>query len=335
MAVGDPTGADLASGTTNGNTLPEWLSSWEDREVSLGAGIELTNGVTYAIVSRAPDAAPNDTVYWAMNPSGAYAGGSAYGSGDSGSTWSAEAAEDNWFQTKASAVVKDSYTDTSGFDNNGADDVDWVAQTFTASSTYTITSVVLRLARWPGSSPGTVTVGIRATVGAPTKATTPAPSDAATDVTLDQATITWVDGGNADTFNVYYGDTSGNLTKVSDAQAGVSFTVTGITLGSPYAYIVTRYWRIDSTNTAGTTTGDEWSFTTIRIDPPTKTYIYHATGQRYYLLVQSDGSYGDPPGTGVENTDYVFLAAGYEFNAISTNRKLVSCANSKIWIEDI
>lgn len=170
---------------------------------------------------------------------------------------------------------------------------------------------------------------------APTKANTPLPTNANTSVTLDQATIAWTDGGGADTFDVYYGTESGSLTKVSDAQAGASFTITGITDGSPYSYLSVRYWRIDSTNAVGTTTGDEWSFTTIRIDPPTKTYFYSTTGQYYYLLIQSDGTYGDPPGVGVENTDYVYLAAGYEANFMATTRKLVSCANSKVWIEDI
>lgn len=176
------------------------------------------------------------------------------------------------------------------------------------------------------------------TVGTPvpSKAITPAPTNAATDVTLDQATLTWVDGGDADTFDVYYGTESGNLgDAVSSAQAGASFTVTGITDGSPYSYIVTRYWRIDSTNAGGTTTGDEWSFTTIRFDAPGVNYFYHTTGQYYRLLVQSDGTYGDVPGVGVENTDYVFLSASYEPNFISTQRKLVSVANSKVWIEDI
>jgi hypothetical protein len=169
----------------------------------------------------------------------------------------------------------------------------------------------------------------------PTKAKTPAPANDAANVTLDQATITWVDGGGADTYNVYYGDTSGSLPLMSSAQAGTSLTVTGITLGSPYSYLITRYWRIDSTNDGGTTTGDEWSFTTIRFSAPTVTYFYPTTGQYYQLLIQFDGSYGDVPGVGVEDTDYVFLAAGYEPNFIKTTRKLVSVANSKVWYEDI
>ncbi|KKK83885.1 hypothetical protein LCGC14_2788910, partial [marine sediment metagenome] len=78
-----------------------------------------------------------------------------------------------------------------------------------------------------------------------------------------------------------------------------------------------------------------WSFTTIRFSPVGVTSFYHTTGQYYRLLVQSDGSYGDVPGVGVENTDYVFLAVGYEANFIRTVRKLVGIANSKVWIEDV
>jgi len=201
---------------------------------------------------------------------------------------------------------------------------------------YNLDAVRLYLRRPFNNTPGTVTVSIRATVGAPTKAKTPTPTNAATDVTLDQATLTWEDGGGADTYNVYYGDTSGDLSLVSSAQAETSFTVTGITLGSPYSYLTTRYWRIDSTNAAGTTTGDEWSFTTIRLSPPTVTYWYSTAGQYYQLLIQSDGTYGDHPADGgVENTDFVYLAAGYEPNFIKTTRKLAAIAENRFWYEDI
>ena len=106
----------------------------------------------------------------------------------------------------------------------------------------------------------------------PEKAITPGPTNANEAVELDQEDLTWVDGGlgeanAATTFNVYYGTTSGALTLVSSGQAaGVAtnlFTVWGVEYGSPYEYAVTRYWRIDSTNASGTTTGDEWSFTTL------------------------------------------------------------------------
>ncbi len=177
--------------------------------------------------------------------------------------------------------------------------------------------------------------GTAAPLTPPTKAENPAPTDTNASVTLDQATITWDDGGGADTYNVYYGTSSGDLSLVSAAQAGESFIVTDITDGSPFEYLSSRFWRIDSTNGDGTTTGDEWSFTTIRLKPPGKTYFYTITGQYYKLLVQSDGSLGDPPGMGVENTDYVFLAAGYEANFVATNRRLVAAAENRIWYEDI
>ena len=335
MAVGDPTGADLTSGTTNGNTLPEAPTAPEEREITFGAGVELTSGVKYAIVVKAPGASNFFDGLWSLQFIGSYADGDYRSSNDSGSSWSTASTKDLYFKTYATAALKDSHTFSPGANDAPVGGATQASQSFTASSTYTITSVKLNLRRSGGESPGTITVSIKATVGAPTKATNPTPSNAAADVTLNQATITWEDGGGADTYDVYYGDTSGSLVKVSDAQAGLSLTITGIDDGSPFNYIVTRYWRIDSTNTAGTTTGDEWSFTTIRFSPVGVTSFYYTTGQYYRLLVQSDGSYGDVPGVGVENTDYVFLAVGYEANFIRTVRKLVGIANSKVWVEDI
>ena len=331
MAEGDPIGDDLCSGTTDGDTLPS-SSNYDEREISFGAGYALVSGTQYAIVVRALAAIDNDSVYWREGGND-LANGRAKYSGDSGSTWANDGTQDMWFKTKASAVEKDTNLGdlTIGYD---IFNIKWNAQTFTASSDYTITSVVLKLNKYVTASPGTVTVSIKAVVGAaPTKASTPAPGDAAVDVTLDQATLTWVDGGGADTFDVYYGTVSGSLTKVSSAQAGASFTVTGVTDGSPYSHLITRYWRIDSTNAGGTTTGDEWSFTTIRSRPPTVTYFDTSTGDYYQLLVQADGSYGDVPGVGVEWVDYQWVT--YLPNFMSTARKLVAAAENRIWYEGL
>ena len=328
----NPTGADLCSGTTAGDTLPAWSAGYEEREISFGAGTELTSGTTYAIVIRALTAVDGDSdvVIAYVNP-GAYANGNYSASTDSGGAWTGNERDDLWFKTKAGAVEKDTYTPAvTNFDSVAG--VNWSAQTFTASSTYTITSVILKLERFFWDTTGNLTVSIKAVLEVPTKATTPSPTDANTSVTLDQATISWVDGGSSDTYNVYYGTTSGSLSLVSSAQAGLSYTVTGITNGSPYNYIVTRYWRIDSTNDAGTVTGDEWSFTTLRFTPPGVTY-QHTDGTYYRLLVQSDGSYGDIPGVGVENTDYVVVT--YEPNFIRTNRVLVAIAENRFWYENI
>ncbi|GAI02948.1 unnamed protein product, partial [marine sediment metagenome] len=45
---GHPTGGDLCSGTTNGNTLPVYPST-EWREITLGAGYNLASDTKYAI----------------------------------------------------------------------------------------------------------------------------------------------------------------------------------------------------------------------------------------------------------------------------------------------
>jgi hypothetical protein len=328
MAV--PDGSDLCSATVNANT---WNNGGiDEEEITFSSPVELTSGTEYAIVVRLPSASGPSWGNWQANWSNPYANGIAMTSSNGGSSWGENANTDFWFQTKASGVVKDSntaaYTNKLNFSGSL-----WRAMTFIASSTYTITSVALRVGKF--GSPGNAIISIQGTLSAPSKATTPAPADAVTNVTLDQANITWVDGGGADTFDVYYGTESGNLSLVSSAQAGVSFTVTGITNGSPYEYLITRYWRIDSTNAAGTTTGDEWSFTTIRLSAPSQTYWYSAGNYHYRLLIQADGSYGDSPADGgVEDTDYEKLT-GYLPNFISTTRKLVGVANSKVWYEDI
>ncbi len=102
-----------------------------------------------------------------------------------------------------------------------------------------------RLELWTAAQP----------VSLPSKATTPSPADAALNVALD-ATLSWVDGGGAATFDVYLDTVSPPVTEVSHAQAGNTYDPGGLLASTTY------YWRIDSTNPAGTTTGDEWSFAT-------------------------------------------------------------------------
>lgn len=333
MAEGDPIGADLCSGTFDGDTLSE-LNNFDEKEITLGAGTALTSGIQYAIVIRNSAVASENaiTISGQIFPNASYAGGYYADSDDAGSSWSQDDWIDVWFKTKAAALEKDTYTDT-GWQNRNVYGNNWFSQIFTASSSYTITSVILRLSSEVGGTPGTITVSIKAVSAAGSKATTPSPTNANTSVTLDQTTISWADGGDSDSFDVYYGIESGNLTKVSDAQVGLSYTITDTTNGSPFEYLVTRYWRIDSTNDAGTVTGDEWSFTTIRLDPPGVTYFYPTGGYYYRLLIDTNGDYGDPPPGGVENTDYVIVT--YEPNFIRTNRKLVAIAENRLWYEDI
>ncbi len=95
------------------------------------------------------------------------------------------------------------------------------------------------------------------TYAPPAKAINPSPADDATDVVIT-ASLGWDDGGGATSYDVYWGTTSGALTLVSSGQAGTSWDPPGnLEYGEIY------YWRIDSKNAYGTTTGDEWSFTTV------------------------------------------------------------------------
>lgn len=171
----------------------------------------------------------------------------------------------------------------------------------------------------------------------PEKATNPAPANTSTSVKLSLASTSWVDGGAgqanaADTYNVYYGDAPGSLSLVSSAQAGTSFAVAGITLGSPYGYLTSRYWRIDSTNSAGTTTGDAWGFRTIRFRPPFPPEWY-PDGPWWWIPLPP---YDDPPvgpPDGVEGDDYEIVTFGPNF--IRTVRKLVVAVGHSIWVEDL
>jgi hypothetical protein len=85
-----PTGDDLCSGTTNGDTLTtdsggEWI------EITLGDGYILTTGTQYAIVVRALSGDVYNKVVWRMDAESptppTYEGGGGLQSTNSGSTW--------------------------------------------------------------------------------------------------------------------------------------------------------------------------------------------------------------------------------------------------------
>ncbi|GAG35990.1 unnamed protein product, partial [marine sediment metagenome] len=162
---------------------------------------------------------------------------------------------------------------------------------------------------WENSNTETFTT---ANIGgdAPEKPINPKPTDAADDVVLDQETIIWENGGGATSYDVYYGDTSGSLSLVSDGQEALSYTIDGVTLGSPFDYLITRYWRIDAINDVGIITGDEWSFVSIAFDPPLPTGV----------TLDADGN---PTGTPTGES------------GMMTVRRLVAAAYNKMWYESI
>ena len=144
----------------------------------------------------------------------------------------------------------------------------------------------------------------------PGKPTNPTPGDEASDVTLHDTAGTWESGGNTDSYNVYYGTLSGFLELVEEGVTDLSLDlVEG--LFSVYGRI--SYWRVDAVNENGTTTGDEWYFTTMLFGPPLPPGVSIDYGEDPPVLT------GTP--TGESN--------------MMTVRRLVAAANGKIWVEDI
>jgi hypothetical protein len=154
----------------------------------------------------------------------------------------------------------------------------------------------------------------------PDQAATPSPSDSATGQasTLD---LSWASASGADSYDVYLGTSS--PPSAVDFIENTTTTTTNIELSGGTTY----YWRVDSRNTYGVTSGAVWSFTTIVDAPPqvepsetvavklSWTAVDGATGYNVYLgtdptpsaseLVSSNqtSTFYDPSGL-IEGTEY-------------------------------
>lgn len=156
----------------------------------------------------------------------------------------------------------------------------------------------------------------------PAKPITPTPSTASEDILTSFASLTWETGGYTTSYNLYFGLTSGALSEID-----LSFEPVTYGMPSVLTYTKTYYWRVDATNGYGTTTGTEWSFSTMDFNPPS------TNGPGYKLLTLEDGVLGTPPPDGVEGVDYIVV--DYLPNFISTTRRLVLASDNRIWMEDI
>lgn len=84
---GKPTGEDLCTGTTNGNTLPT-AAPYEWREITFSTSAFADAGVKYAIVVRALDGVPLNRGIWRMDWSApTYPRGNVIKTADSGTSW--------------------------------------------------------------------------------------------------------------------------------------------------------------------------------------------------------------------------------------------------------
>jgi hypothetical protein len=117
----------------------------------------------------------------------------------------------------------------------------------------------------------------------------------------------------AETYDVYFGTESGNLSLLASDVSNTQLAVVG-----PFEYDTTYYWRVDATNEYGTTTGDEWSFTTLSFDPPGSTARY-----------KSDDSVV-PIGTAFDSDTMYYTGE----NFIANMATLIAAAGDAIWYED-
>jgi hypothetical protein len=159
---------------------------------------------------------------------------------------------------------------------------------------------------------------------APAKVTTPSPTDTATDqsITVD---CSWAAASGATSYDVYFGtDSTPDETEFIGNQPGLTYDPG--TLG----YAITYYWRIDSKNSYGTTTGDVWSFTTTAAPI---TIVSYTTGTNTYSSQISI----DKPAS-VQNSDLLLAFVSFDVSGTMTgpsgwtrNKYLNTTVGDDLW----
>jgi hypothetical protein len=141
-SAGLPTGADLASGSMDGNTIstsPVWL------DLSLGAGVALTAGTTYAIITRCTAGTSGNFIHWFQADTNVYSGGQKCTSVNSGSAWTAVSTADFVFIAGPYSSRAFPTTGTNILFNRGMETAT------TNEYVYNIVSVVSQTSNWISS----------------------------------------------------------------------------------------------------------------------------------------------------------------------------------------
>ena len=95
-SAGLPTGADLASGTFDGNAVTTDTGG-EVVTITWGTAVLLSTAVAYAIIMRAPSGDSSNQIKFLLDNGGnPYAGGETLLSEDSGSSWSVDSADSDY-----------------------------------------------------------------------------------------------------------------------------------------------------------------------------------------------------------------------------------------------
>ncbi|MHC4121667.1 MAG: hypothetical protein ACYSWO_29695, partial [Planctomycetota bacterium] len=116
----------------------------------------------------------------------------------------------------------------------------------------------------------------------------------------------WANGGGATSYGIYFG--TGRSFRSGDykgTQTGTSYDPGTLYSGTTY------YWRIDARNTAGTTTGDVWRFTTSPA-PPAKAINISPTNRATNQSIDVDISWANGGGA----TSYgIYFGTGRSFRS--------------------
>lgn len=137
-------------------------------------------------------------------------------------------------------------------------------------------------------------VDLIANASPPSCAINPTPADGATAVEVNtngNLVLSWdaaSTGDPATAYEVFFGDTSGNLTSLGTVSATtIEITNTGTN--------TTYYWSVVPENVGGSATGcAEWSFTTNDLSPP---YAQYFDTYPPVYWSEASGAYGNPSGT--------------------------------------
>ena len=155
------------------------------------------------------------------------------------------------------------------------------------------------------------------TVGtSPVKATSPNPTHTASDQDVD-VNISWSDGGGATSYDVYFGtDPTPDASEFKGNQPGTSYEPGTLPNDT------THYWRIDSKNTIGTTTGDIWNFTTEAV----------AAGDRGIFAQGVDGTGGTTAPVYSNVIEYITISTtgnATDFGDVISSRRFggAACSN--------
>jgi hypothetical protein len=241
---GQPTGADLCSGTIDGDTLTT-SSSGAWYEISLGAGCDLSASTQYAIVVRAPGGDSSNRVTWRGDESSpTYSGGQYWDSSSSGSSWSSYSSVDAMFEEWGPA---DTVT------------MSWTLQ---YSSSWTIGAVPIKPAAAMCSAPDAPVATDATDVGAASFSANWEASSGATGYYLDVATDSGFTSFVSGYENLDVGDV---LTYSVDSN---------ISAGTDY------YYRVRAYNTYGTSSDSNTiSLTTLCLATIVETGSATASGQ--------------------------------------------------------